>query len=195
MSNDEATRQRWDSHYREANDVPAMRVVTENLHLLPAQGRGLELACGLAANAMLLAAQGIRMDAWDISPIAVERVNARARQQGLPLTAEARNVVEMPPPAAHYDVIVVTRFLDRSLVPAIVAALRPQGLLFYQTFTRTHVSEGGPANPDWRLADNELLTLFPGLRVLVYREEGLAGDVTRGFRNEAMLVGQKISHE
>jgi tellurite methyltransferase len=35
-----------------------------------------------------------------------------------------------------FDVIVVSRFLDRTLSDAIIDALKPDGLLFYQTFTR-----------------------------------------------------------
>lgn len=33
-----------------------------------------------------------------------------------------------------FDVIVVSRFLDRTLGDAIIEVLKPDGLLFYQTF-------------------------------------------------------------
>ena len=33
--------------------------------------------------------------------------------------------------------------------------------------------------------------MFAPLQVLVYREEGRLGDLTRGFRNEALLVARK----
>ncbi len=35
-----------------------------------------------------------------------------------------------------FDVIVVSHLLDRTLAPALVAALRPGGLLYYQTSVR-----------------------------------------------------------
>lgn len=192
MSEVEATQQKWDGHYRDASDVPAMRVVAENLHLSPKQGQGLELACGLAANAFLLAEHGLQMDAWDISPVAIERVNREAKRRGLAVHGAARDVMQQPLVPQSYDVIVVTHFLERALAPQICAALRPGGLLFYQTFTRTRISAGGPNKDEWRLADGELLQLFSGLRVLVYREEGLVGDVQCGLRNEALLVAQKL---
>jgi hypothetical protein len=88
-------------------------------------------------------------------------------------------------------VILVCRFLDRGLVPALISALRPQGLIFYQTFLREAVSPDGPRNPDYRLESNELLRLFAPLHVLAYHEEGLVGDLAQGRRNEAMLVAQK----
>ncbi|MCU7799797.1 MAG: hypothetical protein KZQ70_06545 [gamma proteobacterium symbiont of Lucinoma myriamae] len=36
-----------------------------------------------------------------------------------------------------------------------------------------------------------LIKLFPGLTLRYYREEGIQGDIEKGFRNEAMLVAQK----
>ncbi len=72
-----------------------------------------------------------------------------------------------------------------------MSALRPNGLLFYQTYTRTRVDQSGPRNDAYRLADNELLKLFSPLQLLVYREEGADGDPSRGFRNQAMLVGKR----
>ncbi|MDZ4263041.1 MAG: methyltransferase domain-containing protein [Pseudomonadota bacterium] len=189
----DATREKWDRIYNErsAEYGHPVHVVEENLHLLPSSGKGLELACGLANNSFAIAARGIEMAAWDISAVAAERVNQRATETGAQVTACARDIVTEPPTAAEYDVVVVSHFLDRSLAPAIITALIPGGLLFYQTFTQTRVVESGPKNSDWRLADGELLTLFAALKPLVYREEGLTGDTSKGLRNEALLVAQK----
>ena len=187
------TREKWDKIYSKSREqaVPAMAVVQENLHLLPESGLGLELACGLAANSFALAEAGLSMDAWDISPVAVEQVNRRATDLSANVRAEARDVIKNPPESAHYELVVVSHFLDRSIIPAIINCLKPGGLVFYQTFTQTRVSESGPSNMEFRLADNELLSLFAGFKVLVYREEGQQGDTGKGFRNEAMFVGQK----
>ena len=96
-----------------------------------------------------------------------------------------------PPDPDSFDVICVGHFLERSLCPKIAAALRPGGLLFYQTFTEERVDDGGPGNPAFRLGCNELLRLFPDLVVRLYREEGRVGDMTRGFRNRAQLIAQR----
>ena len=65
-------------------------------------------------------------------------------------------------------------------------------LLLYQPFTAVTVGESyGPTNPAYRLAPQELLTLFRGLHVVVSREEGRIGDTTCGVRNEALLIAQK----
>jgi 2-polyprenyl-3-methyl-5-hydroxy-6-metoxy-1,4-benzoquinol methylase len=189
----DATREKWDKIYsdRGAEHGHAARVVAENLHLLPAAGKGLELACGLASNSFAIAAHGIVMEAWDISAVASGQVNQRTAQSGAKVTASARDVVTHPPAVGAYDVVVVSHFLDRTIIPAIIGALKPGGLLFYQTFTQARVVESGPKGNEWRLAEGELLTLFSALRPLVYREEGLLGDTSKGFRNEALLVAQK----
>ncbi len=160
-------------------------------HLLPPQGRALDLACGLGANGRLLARRGLDTWAWDRSTVAIDRVAADAREQRLALHAERRDVVAAPPTPDSFDVIVVSRFLERALCPAIAAALRPGGLLFYQTFVRDDVGPRGPANPAYRLERNELLRLFPQLTLRLYREEGRVGDITQGVRDEAWLIAQR----
>ena len=72
-----------------------------------------------------------------------------------------------------------------------MAALKPGGLLFYQTFTRHKLDKSGPSNPDYLLARNELLQLFAPLTVIYYQEYPAIGDLQRGNRNEAQLIGQK----
>ena len=185
-------RDKWNARYREAERAPPLpaRVLQENLHLLPARGAALDLASGLGGNALLLARSGLRTHAWDIAEEALTLLRGFAAQQGLEIATQARDVAAAPPEPGSFDVIVISRFLERALAPALVRALRPGGLLFYQTFIRESVTDEGPRRPEFRLAPNELLSLFNELHVLVYREEGQVGDVTRGWRNEALLVAQ-----
>ncbi|MET0106111.1 MAG: class I SAM-dependent methyltransferase [Sedimenticola sp.] len=159
--------------------------------MLPPGGDALDLACGRGVNAMLLAQAGLNVTAWDSSVVAIARLDEAANEAGLKISAEVRDVVDAPPEAGSFDVILVSHFLDRSLVQAISAALRRGGLLFYQTFSEERVSDAGPSNPGFRLADNELLTMFNSLHVRVYREEGRLGELSRGWRDRAMLVAEK----
>lgn len=183
----------WDQRYRAApvTEVAAARVLVENRHLLPAAGTALDLACGLGGNALLLAAAGLETRAWDSSPVAIEKLRELARERGLRVNAEVRDVVRDPPEANHFDVIVVSRFLDRDLTPRLIQALRPGGLLYYQTYTRARVDDSGPRNEAYRLADGELRALFAPLQLVVYREEGRIGRLDQGLRNEALLVACK----
>ncbi|WP_207060746.1 bifunctional 2-polyprenyl-6-hydroxyphenol methylase/3-demethylubiquinol 3-O-methyltransferase UbiG [Motiliproteus sp. SC1-56] len=183
---------RWDRRYQEAEapNSPA-RVLVCNLHLLPPKGDALELACGLGGNALALARHGLSTQAWDLSPVAVDKVNAFAAAEGLPLAARVVDLEASPLPSGAFDVICVSRYLERALCPAIVEALRPGGLLFYQTFTRQRLGTSGPDNPAFRLAPGELLRLFAALEPLVYREDRDCGDTTQGLRDEAYLVARR----
>jgi tellurite methyltransferase len=184
---------KWDARYRDADvsEARPCRVLAEFAHLLPERGRALDLASGLGGNARLLARAGLETEAWDISPVAVAKLDEFASVQALPLRAAVRDVENVPPEPGSFDVIVVSYFLHRPLAPALIAALRPGGLLFYETFTREKVDATGPSNPDFRLAPNELLQLFARLRVVAFREEGTVGDISRGLRNVAYLVGRR----
>jgi 2-polyprenyl-3-methyl-5-hydroxy-6-metoxy-1,4-benzoquinol methylase len=188
----DSDRIKWDARHAVApdhDDGPA-EVLDAYSHLLPRAGRALDIACGRGANALFLAQRGLETVAWDISAVAIEALKVRARRLNLAIEAEQRDVVEKPPPASSFDVIVVSRFLDRSLIPALIAALQPAGLVFYQTFLRDAATTEGPRNPEYRLGSNELLTLFAPLRVLAYHEGGRGGDLSQGRGNEAMLVAQ-----
>ncbi|MBM3224492.1 MAG: class I SAM-dependent methyltransferase [Candidatus Tectomicrobia bacterium] len=186
-------RDKWNARYHESTSTPqAALVLREYTHLLPSTGCALDLACGLGGNALLLAAHGLVTYAWDIAEVAISRLQAAAQQHHVSIQTEVRDVATAPPPPDSFEVIVVSRFLERAIAPALIQALRPGGLLFYQTFTRVSVGEvRGPRNPEYLLAPQELLTLFRPLALVIYREEGQLGDHARGVRNEALFVGQK----
>lgn len=186
-------REKWNQRHAAADghgEVAA--VLLHNCHLLPARGRALDLACGRGASAVWLAARGFDVSAWDLSPVGIERLQTLARESGVELSGAVRDVIAQPPEPSSFDLILVSYFLERSLAPAIIAALRPGGLLFYQTFSVNAVSDCGPSNPDFRLADNELLRLFQPLSVRSYREEGRLGDCSQGVRDIAWLVAERI---
>ncbi len=184
---------RWDERYQTATaSAEPARILLENSHLLPQQGRVLDLACGLGTNSLFLAEQGLHVSAWDFSSVAIGKLGAVAETCGLFVTAEVRDVVAQPPEPQSFDAIVVIRFLERSLIPHLIAALSPGGVIFYQTFVLEALDKTiGPKDPLFRLAQNELLELFSPLNLLFYREDGRVGDISRGVRNEAMLVARK----
>jgi 2-polyprenyl-3-methyl-5-hydroxy-6-metoxy-1,4-benzoquinol methylase len=187
--------ERWNDRYRQSRGTPApAQILRDFAHLLPYAGDALDLACGMGANALFLAARGLHTWAWDVSDVAITHVRCTAKQRMVAVHAEVRDVVAAPPEPGSFDVIVISRFLERSLAPKLVAALRPDGLLLYQTFTILANDDYGPHNTAYRLAPQELLQMFHQLRVIVYREEGQLGDVTQGLRNEVMFVGQKLTN-
>ena len=184
---------KWNSIYNQNNwALPTVSaVLSENDFLLPKTGIALDLACGLGANAVFLAQKGWAVTAWDISDVAIHHLKACTTLQGLNINACQENIMADSLVDCTFDVIVVSRFLDRTLSDAIIGALKPDGLLFYQTFTREKTNQNPPNNPDYLLGFGEMLKLFSPLKVIFYRENALIGDQQLGLRNEAQFIGQK----
>lgn len=192
---DKHIKDKWDKHYHScSNEYPvAAEVLLQNQHLLPKQGTALDLSCGRGANALCLAENGLTVSAWDISSTALEQLSLQAKKKDLIINSEIRDVSARPPATNTFDVIVVSRFLDRNLISNIKDAIKPKGLIFYQTFIKAKVNESGPKNPDYLLENNELLHFFNDWNIICYREEGKNGNIELGFRNQAMLIARKPS--
>jgi tellurite methyltransferase len=186
-------RQFWDDRYKKREKRATVdSFLTENRHLLPKKGRVLDVACGLGGNALYLAQIGLTVEAWDFSASAVVQLQEEALGQGVKIEALQRDVIGEPWPVERFDLITVSRFLERSLVDAMVLALKPGGLLFYQTFIQLKTEEVGPKNPAYRLEKNELLSLFvPALELVFYREEWELGRAGSRQRDSAFLIGKR----
>ena len=190
-----AIRDKWDRTYAEkeiAADRPP-RILEECAHQLPRHGKALDMACGLGAGAIFLARRGLYVTAWDISPVAIEKVTHYARGHDLPLTAEVVDLAQAQIPTQTFDVIHVTRFLLRDRCSDLVRALRPGGLLCYQSFSIEALNATPHKNPAYCLLRGELLALFHELRPVYYREDVDLGATSPELQNEVLLVAQKRS--
>lgn len=186
-----ATLKKWEDCYKDADIATATpaSVLENNVHLLSHHGQALDLACGRAGNAQLLATKNFQVDAFDLSP---NVINALKQYDQTSINPQVWNSEEDTLKISYYDVIVVSYFLQRDLFPTIIQALKPKGLLFYQTWSQESVDSSGPRNPNFRLRQGELLSHCNGMRIILYQEEGNTGDVNLGNRNEACLIAQKI---
>ena len=184
-------RAKWEGCYQEASitTASAVTVLQDNQHLLPPKGIALDLACGRAGNAQLLARRGFKVDAFDFSRNVIEALRQASIDSLNPKIWDSESDGLK---SAHYDVIVVSYFLQRNLFPTIINALKVGGLLFYQTWSQQCVDTSGPSNPAFRLQQGELLSLCADLRIVLYKEEGALGDIKQGYRNEACLIAEKI---
>lgn len=192
---DQSARDKWDRKHAGAFcEAPQPTgVLVEHAHLLPKSGVALDLACGRGGNALFLARRGLAVHAWDLSGTAIDALHERARAGNLKIQTCIRDVSERPPSPGAFDVICVSFYLERTITDRIIEALKPEGLLLYQTFIHEKITDNGPSNPAYRLGPNELLGLFAPLHVLAYREEGRTGDPQQGLRDVAWLVGQRRS--
>jgi 2-polyprenyl-3-methyl-5-hydroxy-6-metoxy-1,4-benzoquinol methylase len=145
--------------------------LTMHRHLLP-PGDALDVACGRGRHALWLAEHGWRVTAIDRDAGALRELEAEARRRGLPITTESVDLerVDAALPERAFDVIVVVHYLHRPLFPRLLAALRPGGVLVYETFTAAQAARGKPTNPDFLLRPGELHELVGSLEVLESRE-------------------------
>ncbi|HXV64841.1 MAG TPA: class I SAM-dependent methyltransferase [Vicinamibacteria bacterium] len=158
-------RKRWERRHGDfdapAEPSPFLRKVLPMLR----RGRALDVACGSGANARLLAENDFAVDALDWSVAALSKLSHPAVRR------LACDVTRFPLPPHRYDAVVCVRFLDRSLWPAMVKALRPGGALVLETFTRRYLER----RPDFRgafcLEEGELVRAFASsLRIALYEE-------------------------
>ena len=180
----------WDEKHRLAGEDAAAEpagILRELLPLLPV-GRVLDLACGTGGNALFLAKRGRHVTAVDWSGASLDVLGDKARAEGI-VTRRIRqfedsrgtrragldllqaDLEETRLPESKFDLVLCVRYLQRTLFPQIIRALRAGGLLLYETHTQAQLDfGGGPHNPAYLLRTGELRDAFPGLRVLFYRE-------------------------
>jgi len=182
-------RERWNARYG-ARAVGLWHApspfLREHLALLP-RGPVLELAIGEGHNAIFLAQQGFSVTGIDISEVAVAHALQVARQAGITIEAHVMDLRGATLPVAAYSVVACFYYLQRDLFPQIIAALKPGGMVVYETYTIEQARYGHPTNPAYLLQPNELLQVFKGLRVRVYRDL-----IVEGPRAVASVIAEKL---
>lgn len=140
---------------------------------LPPGSRVLDLACGSGRHLLWLAARGMRVTGVDRDAGALEPLRAH----GEVLVADLEEG-PWPLPGRRFDAVVVTNYLWRALMPAVVASVAEGGRLVYETFMRGHEAYGRPTRPEFLLEPGELLRAVQPLDVVAY-EAGLLEGPTR----------------
>jgi SAM-dependent methyltransferase len=155
---------------------PSPFFVQQTARLSAAARRGpvVDLACGRGRHCIAAAEDGAHAVGVDRNPEFLAALRAAARERELrveAIRADLEKPAEIPLKPECCGSILVFRFLFRPLASRIEEALRPGGLLLYETFTvRQREFATGPRNPAFLLAEGELPKLFPGLEVLEFWE-------------------------
>lgn len=138
-------------------------------YLVPSGGRVLDLAAGGGRHSRFFLAAGHPVVALD------RDLSGLADLQGAPgLTTMAVDLEDgrpFPLAGESFACVVVTNYLYRPLLPALIAAVAVGGVLLYETFARGNEVFGKPSNPDYLLNPGELLDAVRGqLRVMAYED-------------------------
>ncbi len=188
-------RTRLGQQLQEADQAPAPFLV-QQFHRL-SKGTALDVAAGGGRHALYLAAHGFDVRAIDRDAQALSELEMTAKKRRLAIATQA---IDLEQPAPHetdlgkdlYDVIVVFFYLHRALFPYLMDALKPGGVLVYETFTiDNYFHHKHPRRWEFCLAQNELLRLTSRLHVLHYDEGAHQGGHGPGSVFTAQLVAQK----
>ncbi len=148
-------------------------------HLVPAHGTVLDVACGQGRHLRWFAQRNHPVVGVDRSQAAIESI------ADLVTTGHAETVLadleggpwplSIGAQVRTFDAVVVTNYLWRPLLPAIVASVASGGVLLYETFAAGNETVGKPARPDFLLQPGELLRACQGLRVVAFEDGFLQG--------------------
>lgn len=132
----------------------------------------LDLAAGRGRHALFFAERGHKV-------VAVDRDTSRlpAHVNIEPLTADLEDGSPWPL-NRRFGAAVVTNYLHRPLMPALLDSIESGGVLLYQTFMEGNERFGKPHRPDHLLKDGELLELVRGKFSVTAYEARLISDPT-----------------
>jgi SAM-dependent methyltransferase len=171
----------------------------------------LDVACGSGRHARWLARAGHRVTAIDRDPEALAVVALEASEPGIGIRTLLADLeaAPWPLPGERFDAVVVTHYLWRPLLPTLLAAVAPGGLLLYETFALGQAALGRPRNPDFLLRPNELIDLLrappqpaapsapaadppsPAWHVIAFEEGRLAGTDAAPPREVQRIVARR----
>ena len=169
-------------------------------------GSALDIGAGDGETSLWLLDHGFQVDALEINPDHALQLGTRIEHPAL--RWHSCSILDFPLPIEYYSLIIagaVLHFIPSAklehLANAIIAALRPHGLLLASGFTVDDPShqdpsaEGAVAVHHYFAAD-ELRQLFSRLELLEYDESRRAAPHSSyGYRSGATLVARKVDQE
>ena len=123
-------------------------------------GPVLDLACGAGRHTNHLSLLGLNVVALDRDIEQLKLLHEKGVSVvscDLETVAKGKTSYAWPFDKDSFSAIVITNYLHRPLFPAILASIKPGGILIYETFAVGNEVYGRPKNPDFLLQDNELL--------------------------------------
>jgi len=183
---------RWDARYLDSSQPWLPRkprqLLLDYAHLLPNSGLALDAACGVGANGHFLAQRGLQVIALDISLVALRMAIRWGQAYACPLQAAVLDLASPWLPPERFDVILNFHFLERGCIPEFQKALKPGGIIYFETFLRL---EADLESRDRYLDPGELRDIFQDYQITHYFENLLPATETWPERGMAQLVARK----
>lgn len=168
------------------------QLLVDNLQLfesLKIEEGVLDLACGSGRNGLFLLSHNIPVTFADNNRACIDEIDRQCAGNALATTwlVDLETKKENPLAGKIFDGILVFNYLHRPLMEALREAVRPGGLVAYETFTREQVKYGSPKNPDYLLHEGELAETFSGWEIL----QQFTGERENPRRAVANLIARK----
>ena len=159
--------------------------------------RVLAVADGEGRNSVWMAKQGLQVDAFDISPVGIEKAKKLARQQCVEVNFSIHGVEDYPWSTGDYDAVVAIfiQFADpetrSTLFKRMKSALKPDGVILLQGYTPKQLDykTGGPPNLSHLYTEDLLQNAFGDLDIselLAYEQVLTEGTQHHG---QSALIG------
>ena len=172
----------WDQRYREAGFVygtePNDFLAATAERFLPAKGEVISLGEGEGRNAVYLARLGHRVTAVDGSAVGLAKARTLAEQSGVELQTVVADLADFDLGVARWDGVVsiwchTPSALRTRLHRAVVAALRPGGVLLLESYTprQLELRTGGPPLADMMMTLAGAREELAGLELLQAEEK------------------------
>ena len=181
-----ADKERWDEKYQN-NKIPdePIKLITDYAALAPGK-QALDIACGMGRHSKYLASLGFEVDALDISSVALEQLKKIPHIYAREVDFDTYTL-----PKEKYDLIVCTYYLERKLFPQMIEALKPNGIIIFETFLHHPDNERAPSNPAFMLNEGELEATFDEKCELLHIPEYWDEDYLGYKTMKASMVARK----
>jgi SAM-dependent methyltransferase len=183
---------KWDKKYQEITSLLEYRNPSEKLVKIIEKVRGkkaLDVASGAGRNSIYLAKNDFDVDALDISEVALETLKNKGYKN---ISCKLVDLDGYEIPKNSYNLIVMTNFLDRNIIPKLSNALKLDGILFIETYMEDIINEKAPSNTDFLLKKDELKTFFDDKFELLAYEEFINEDYEIYKMKKQLIVVRKL---
>ena len=172
----------WDERFRSGKypQNPDPPTILERFVETFPDGKALDIATGTGRISVFLAEEGYDVDAIDQSEEGLKITRKNATDRGVEVNTVHVDALEYDYPEKAYDVITARSFRTLDRLTNVKAALKSDGILFYQDHMRTEEPiDYGPSDRH-RVGANDLLRACLDLTVLHYREFRVGDEGHRG---------------
>jgi 2-polyprenyl-3-methyl-5-hydroxy-6-metoxy-1,4-benzoquinol methylase len=170
------TKSKWDQRYNRRSYVygkmPA-KFLAENFSYFKPESTVLDMGMGEGQNAVFLAQKGHIVTGIDISSVAIKKSKKLAKELNVKISTIVGTLTKYPIKKNSYDVVICFYYVSRELNKKMISWLKPGGLLVYEANTiREYEKKSNKKleNKSHYLKEQELLSMFSGMRVLKYEE-------------------------